>query len=122
MPTSLYTGARLLNVGHDMVSVMLTQNGHVVPNLMVTSFSSGQNNDGSWHGEICLDRTSAHLEHLATIDPVFWILTRVRDPDGAEIGFTYPEARLLFREAGCYVADQFVSQHISFTSAERLVT
>jgi hypothetical protein len=110
-----------LSVGHDMRGVSLIQDGCPVPGLLISSFMSGQAEDGSWRGEICLDRTSGELERLIAHDPVFWIAAIVQERDGSQTTYQYPESRLVMRDAGMWVRDQLVSQRIVFTSPTRAV-
>lgn len=109
------------SVGRDMNSVNLLQDGNLVLGLAVTGFDSGQEPDGSWRGMIELDRVSGELEWMATADPVFWIMTTVKEPDGSRTVCTYPEAIIRFPDAGCWdVTNQVVHQRISFTCKQRV--
>lgn len=109
-----------LSVGRD-ASISLVQDGTPVAGLCFTSFGSGQLEDGSWHGELSLDRTSQVLEELQAQDPVFWIIVNVKESDGSKTVYVYPEATLRFSGAGSWAPDSLVRQNIAFTAKCRTI-
>lgn len=114
--------SRILSVGHDMHSVSLMRDGMPVSDLMIVSFWSGQKEDGTWLGAIDLERTGGELERLAAADPTFWIHTTIREPDGGQTIYSYPEAKIRFVGAGAWSRDQCVFQRIGFTAERRFVS
>jgi hypothetical protein len=108
-----------MNVGRDMSSVMLIQDGYIVPDLLVSGFSSGHGEDGIWHGTITIDRNSGELERLIYKDRVFTIMATVLEVGGAMTKYVYPNAVLRVAHAGTWSPDAVVSQTIAFTSEAR---
>jgi hypothetical protein len=109
-----------LNLGQN-IGIILIQNGNPFGLEAWVGFSSGQNEDGDWRGEIRLHRSTSNLEKAVDLDPVFLILATVTDPDGQKTQFFYHEATLRFDAAGEWNLDSFVSQIIKFTATRRTI-